>query len=160
MIVKGSFEDFLYVMIGLVWVAFSIYKGNQKKKKSQNPDTEKKKGKSAIEELLGNFLDINQENEIVYQDEDIKTESEEALFDKVVVDEKTELKTTADIFSHNDSNRDSNFSQEKEVLSSDVNKNDRVFGKEYDIPVKKRKKSRFNVKKAVIYSEILNRPSY
>ena len=33
MLSKGSFEDYLYILIGIIWVAFSIYQGKKKKKR-------------------------------------------------------------------------------------------------------------------------------
>jgi len=39
MLSKGSFEDFLYILIGIIWVAFSIYKGSKRKKQTQKQST-------------------------------------------------------------------------------------------------------------------------
>ncbi len=38
MLVKGSVEDYIYILVGVLWIAFSIYKGI-KKKKSQKTRT-------------------------------------------------------------------------------------------------------------------------
>lgn len=159
MIFKGSFEDFLYVAIGLVWVAYSIYRGKQKQKDAQKPEGEKSKRKSAIEELLGNFLDIK-EDDVVYQDEEVENTTEEIVFDEDKNVEINVADTPSEVFSYTDVDKEGNFLEEKAVYTSETKKYDRLFIKKDTKPVTKRKKPRFNVKKAIIYSEILRRPSY
>lgn len=158
MVFKSSFEDILYVVIGLVWVAFSIYKGRQKQKNAQKPEGERSKSKSAIEELLGNFLDIKEDDK-VYQEE-VENTTEELLTEE---DETVKVKVTdfpSKVFSYDDVNEEGNFLEKKAVFTSETKRDVRFLVKEDTKTVRKRKKPRFNVKKAVIYSEILKRPSY
>jgi len=159
MVFKGSFEDILYVVIGLVWVAFSIYKGSQKNKKRQKPEGERNKSKSAIEELLGNFLDIKEEDS-VYQDTEVKNETEELLINDFDIPTEEVTNTPKEVFSYDDAYKEGNFLEKKEVYTSESNRNERFLSNIEKKPLKKRKKPRFNVKKAIIYSEILKRPSY
>lgn len=158
MVFKSSFEDILYVVIGLVWVAFSIYKGRQKQKNAQKPEGERSKSKSVIEELLANFLDIKEDDK-VYQDE-VENTTEEALTEE---DETVNVNVTdfpSRVFSYDDVNEEGNFYEEKAVYTSETKRDDRFLVKKDTKVVRKRKKPRFNVKKAIIYSEILKRPSF
>lgn len=159
MVYKGSFEDILYVVIGLVWVAFSIYKGSQKQKKRQKPEGERNKGKSTIEEFLGNFLDIKEDN-TVYQDEEVNNDGEELSFEEDDIPKEVVTNTPSKAFSYSDAYKEGNFLEEKEVFTSESKRDERFSHNIETKPIRKRKKPRFNVKKAIIYSEILKRPSY
>jgi hypothetical protein len=144
MLIKGSFEDFFYILVGLIWVAVSIYKGMQKKK-SQNAPAEKVKKKSVLETLMNEFLEEEkpvQPETIVYQAPSQDTNFEE--------EEKTE------VFSYDDIYEQSNYNEVSEVntIKTEAKTKRRT---DLKVPVRTRKKQHFNLKKAVIYSEILNR---
>jgi hypothetical protein len=150
MLVKGSFEDYLYIIIGLVWVAFSIYKGAQKKKslaktpqQSEEGEVQKKK-KSFFDEFL---------SEIIKDDEPVPNESievEEKFREPVIVEQDK-------VFSYDDIVEESNVIVESNVYevkpTTDLN-----FQQELKSHLKSKKEQpRFDLRKAIIYSEILNR---
>jgi hypothetical protein len=144
MLVKGSFEDFFYILVGLIWVAFSIYKGIQKKKSQQTPDQKVKK-KSILETLMDEFLDQKetvQPEPIVYE-----TPSQDIELEEEVKNE---------VFSYDDIYEKSNYNEVASVYS---NKTDakRKLKTNLKAASPKRKKTRFDLKKAIVYSEILNR---
>ena len=159
MIVKGSFEDILYVLIGLVWVAFSIYKGSQKKKKAQRPEGEKVKSKSAIEEILGEFLGVKEE-EVVYQGDNTNEVHEEFSYDEQDYPQTEATNAPSEVFSSDEKYKEGNFFEEKRVYTSGTKNNDRLKVSTKPELITKRKRPRFNVRKAIIYSEILKKPSY
>jgi hypothetical protein len=159
MVFKSSFEDFLYVLVGLVWVAFSIYKGSQKKKKAQRPEGEKSKSKSAIEEILGEFLGVK-EDDVVYREEQIVNESEEFVFDETENSSSTPQNSPSEIFSHDKVAEEGNLFKEKPVYRSGLHDLRMGVAKVDKKQKVKRKKPRINIRKAVIYSEILKRPTY
>jgi len=144
MLVKGSFEDYFYILVGLIWVAFSIYKGIQKKKSQQTPNQKVKK-KSVLETLMDEFL----EQEETVQPEPIVYEapSEDIEFEEEVKDE---------VFSYDDIDEKSNYNKSTEVYSNRTDAK-RRFKTNLKTPSTKRKKTRFDLRKAVVYSEILNR---
>jgi len=154
MVVKGSFEDFIYILAGLVWVAFSIYKGSQKQKKNKTTTNEESKSKSTIEDIIGNILGVKEE-EVVYQEEERLDSENEA--------EKAETQVESypsEVVSYDDKYEEDNLLKEKTVYvqkDSIVRVNKRPKESK---PIRKRKKPRFDVRKAIIYSEILNRPNY
>jgi hypothetical protein len=144
MLVKGSFEDFFYILIGLIWVGFSIYKGMQKKKQQQSPAGEAKK-KSVLETLMDEFL-----------------ENGEAVRPAPVVDEEPSEtidfkdETKSEVFSYDDIYEESNYNEVSEVYEQKTETKSKLKTN-LKVPVKRKKHTRFNLKKAVIYSEILNR---
>ena len=153
MLFKGSFDDYLYILIGIIWVAFSIYKGIQKKKtisgspkesKSENKDESKKS-------FFDDFL-----NQIIVEDEKIPYEpvtdeqpKSESFFNKQETEEK--------VFSYDDVVEESNFA-EKNSVYEDKPAAENYFQEELKSHLKsKKKQSRFDLRKAIIYSEIMNR---
>lgn len=145
MLVKGSFEDYFYILVGLIWVAFSIYKGIQKKKSQQAPDQKTKK-KSVLETLMDEFLEKEeavQTEPIVYEapSQDIEFEEEEVR---------------EEVFSYDDVYEENNYNEAAEVHCKRGEVKSRLKTN-LKTPSTKRKKMRFNLKKAVVYSEILNR---
>lgn len=158
MVVKGSFEDFLYILVGLVWVAFSIYKGSQKKKKAQKPDGEANKSKSGFEEILENLLGVKEEDHVY--EENIINKPKENLFNEVEEIETKVTETPFETFSYDKAQEQGNFFEEKEVFTSKTHKRDSLEVVKNSKPVRKKKKPKFDVRKAIIYSEIMRRPSY
>lgn len=152
MLVKGSFEDYLYILVGIIWVAFSIYKGLQKKKTlAKNPQVnEEDEGQEKKKSFFDQFL-----NEII-KEEPVPYESvadEETAKETVIVEQEK----TVEVFSYDDAVEESNF---KDVTN--VYENKPTTDLMHQQELKSRKKSRqvkprFDLRKAVIYSEILNR---
>jgi len=144
MIIKGSFEDFFYILVGLIWVGVSIYKGMQKKKAQQSPDRQVKK-KSVLETLMNEFLEAEKPAEpepIIY----------EAPLETTEVEEEVEK----EVFSYDDIYEKSNYNEVSEVYDENT-ETKTILNTNLKAPPGKRKRQRFNLRKAVIYSEILNR---
>jgi len=159
MLVKGSFEDVFYIIAGLVWVAFSIYKGSQKQKKAKAGESEGVKKKSTIEELLGEFLNVKEKSGVYSQPADEVIE-DELVFDETLTDEKQSVTQRQKVFSYDDKFEEGNFSEENRVYIPETeDKKKTAVGKSRK-SYRRKKKPGFNVRKAIIYSEILNRPVY
>jgi len=159
MLVKGSFEDLLYVIAGLVWVAFSIYKGSQKQKKSKAGESNGVKKKSTIEELFGEFLNVKEEN-VAYSQPEEEVVTDNPVFDEVPTEGKQFETSQQKIFSFDDEFEEGNFSEENRVYIPETEDKDKAAVKKNRKSYHVKKKPRFNVRKAIIYSEILNRPVY
>lgn len=144
---KGSFEDFLYIIIGLVWIGFSIYKAQQKKKAATQRGGNVKKEKSFFDNLMSEF--INEEPSNLYQ-----TPPNEAP----PVKNTERRETRADkIFSYDDMYEESNDMSEISVFEKKPAKQ-AEFAEEIKAKQRvKKRKPRIDLRKAVIYSEILNR---
>ena len=59
MLFQASFEDYIYILVGIVWIAYSIYKGTQKSKSKQNKQNETEpveKKKSVFETFLDKII--------------------------------------------------------------------------------------------------------
>lgn len=152
MVVKGSFDDYLYILIGLVWVAVSIYKTAQKRKQAAAPvqKGEKEEKKSIFNQIFDEFVEKNE-----FDFEDTKHREPERVSSPKFTSDKVENADDA-IFSYDDVYEESN-----------VNEYDEVYKKEPlqkpapKVPLKaprNRKKRSFDIRKAVVFSEILRRP--
>lgn len=145
MLIKGSFEDFFYILVGLIWVAFSIYKGMQKKKSKQTTGDKVKK-KSVLETLMDEFLEKEQQ-----------PQSEPIIYQAPVVDDELiEEKAEDEIFSYDSMYERSNYIETDDVYTKKPAAKS-ALKSNLTIPHKTKRKQQFNLRKAVIYSEILNR---
>ncbi len=154
MLFKGSFEDFIYIIIGLVWIAFSIYKGAQKNKarnkKTVPSDQETKKTTSIFDSFLENLM----------KDEDATTFEPVELQPKIDNEVKIVEAESEKIFSYDDFAEESNYFdettvyEEKAVTTSTLNQELKTHLKQ------SKTKPRFDLRKAIIYSEILNRREF
>ncbi len=157
MIVKGSFEDYLYIIIGIVWVAVSIYKGAQKRKQSTSApsSSDGKPKKNFLDSILEEFAEKNS-----------------AIYDEPEPREIEEVSPPQSRFQQSTNHQEGVFSYDDVYEESNVNEYDDVYKEEPPLtspktqilqkpkkPTIKRKKKRFDIRKAVIYSEIL-RPPY
>ena len=153
MLVKGSFEDFIYILIGVVWIAFSIYKGMQKKK-TQKPTTEDnndyehepEKKKTAFETFMDNIL--VEEKPEPYKPVEFETAPEQAPEEKQQEENK--------IFSYDDYYEESNYREDSSVYE-EADTQSTELKHQLKTSRKKSRKPHFNLRKAVVYSEILNR---
>ena len=143
MLVKGSFEDFFYILVGLVWVAYSIYKGIQKKKSQSNP-SEKVKKKSVLETLMDEFLEKKE-----------PVQPEPIVYEAPSQDIEFEEKSDPEVFSYDDIYEESNYNAVSDVYKEKPKTKTNLKTK-LKITPKKVKTPRFNLRKAVIYSELLN----
>jgi len=150
MLVKGSFEDFFYILIGIVWIAFSIYQGQKKRKQktTSTPTAEKKKG--FFESLLDEVNEKSQQFEETYE-HDIKPELETIKAEEDIFEEQK--------FSYDDYYEERNYEEAEEAVSESESFKKSVFDQQLKPSRRKKGRPRFDLKKAVIYSEIL-KPRY
>jgi len=150
MLVKGSFEDFFYILIGVIWIAFSIYQGQKKRKQktTSKPTTEKKKG--FFESLLDEVNEKNQQFEETFED-DIKPQLETTEAVENTFEEKK--------FSYDDYYEERNYDEAEEAISESESIGKSIFDQQLKPVRRKKGKPRFDLRKAVIYSEIL-KPRY
>jgi len=143
MIVKGSFEDVLFVVLGLIWVVYSAYKSSNKKNEKQKQATsEGNMPESSFDDFLAEMLGAEQ-----------KEKEPEVAF----VNDKEEVEKVAgnDIFSFNDKFQNEKIVEEKHF---DQSGNDELIkSMEIGGENKPAKNVAFNLRKAIIYSEILER---
>lgn len=144
MVFKGSIEDFLFILVGLVWVGFSIYKAQQKKRASQQNQAIPKREKSILDQLVNEF--ITDDNDDPYE----SVNPEPAVAEPVKREKKKH-------FSYDDYAEDGNYSplsDSNRVIQTQVTKMENEI---VNNQIRRNKKSKFDIRKAIIYSEILNR---
>jgi len=158
-VVSGSFEDIIYVVIGILWIAYSIYKGTQKSraKNLRNDNTGKttiEKKKSVFETFFDDILTEEKPTQFApYQDnaefaEEEKDETKEQAFNTT---------ENENVFSYDDYYEEGNF-QEPEIVNEKESAVKSIKEKDLLKDIRpQRKKPRIDLRKAVIYSEILNR---
>ncbi|RLD34512.1 MAG: hypothetical protein DRI88_01450 [Bacteroidetes bacterium] len=142
MLSKGSFEDFLYILIGIIWVAFSIYKGSKRKKQTQKQSVKKDKG--FFETLL---------EEVTKQDQ----QQVDIPYTQEIPLSETPLPPEERIFSYDDAYEEENYKEPEVILATDETQQKTDLKTQSQTA--ERKKLRFDLKKAIIYSEILQ-PKY
>ena len=151
MVYQASFQDILFVLAGLAWVGYSAYRANSKKGEKSNHKTSKtaSSGSSVFDELLSQFT--NPEN----QEEVISFENNE-----VVATPATKMESTVDNaqpFSYDDYYEEKKGNQQ----GYDIPTVEEGIGKQevdsaYSLKTKKVNNKSFDLKRAFIYSEILN----
>lgn len=156
MLVQTSFEDYLYIILGIVWIAYSIYKGTQKSKakqaKKQSTKQEPKK-KSVFETFFDEIL--VEEKPIPYsQEKEIQTSDESIVEKTKAIDEPV---VQENIFSYDDYYEESNLQSDIEVYENEAEIQVEKKRKAKATPTSKTKKPRIDLRKAVVYSEILNK---
>jgi hypothetical protein len=161
MLVKGSVEDFIYILIGIIWIAFSIYKGfksSQKKKtepthydETYEEEPESSSGDQAKKSVFDSFL------------EEIMSEKEPAP-KPVEVEKKAEKTPTRyedlaekEPFSYDDFYEERNYIEPSDVYDDKGTATRPTKQTELVTHLQRRRKPRIDLRKAVIYSEILNR---
>jgi len=148
MIVSASFNDYLYILFGVAWLIFSVYKG-QKKKNAAASDQPKKPNKSFLDSLIEEINPESAAQSAPYSPID--------PYSPVEVEEYEQK-----IFSYDDAVELSNETEtsvvynEKEVELNSTTKE--IENKNTDNQ-NVRYKSGFSLRNAVIYSEIL-KPRY
>lgn len=150
MLFQASFEDYIYILVGVVWIAYSIYKGTQKNKSGQgakkNAETATKK-KSVFETFIDNIIVEEKPLPYVSENEDVIA----GKSDYEVVEKQEE------VFSYDDYYEESNLNDETDVIESVAEIETKEKQKIEISPSVKIKKPRIDLRKAVVYSEILNR---
>ncbi len=153
----ASYEDYLYILVGLVWFIFSIYKAKKKKDANGSKPAETDKP-SFLETIIEEIGLKTEEQTPVYADsynrnsdvvDEINTNS----------DDNNQMKIDNDkAFSYDDDYEKSNYSSTIDVKGK--RKSVSYYGNSATItktkPSKKRAK-KVDLRKAIIYSEILKK---
>lgn len=152
----ASFEDFLYIILGIVWIAFSFYKAKKKKQsQKEGPTTSKKK--SILESLFDEIGIKEDDTETIYQEPSQDLFEHEIENKPVLVDEPNE------VFSYDDFYEESNYiptnTVKEKKRSTETNVTTDLNYKINKLNVLK-KNMKINLRKAVIYSEILKKPDF
>ncbi len=159
MIYQASAEDFIYVVLAILGIVFSIYNSNKKKALKR---TEKQKDKYSSPETSSSFLDnlieemgIKEESNSTYYNSD-----EEPIQDLSADPLDDTDNESVKIFSYDDYYEEGNFENEKAVLLKESGTNNLAKTKiiaHKNTKNTKRNKNTIDLRKAVIYSEILNK---
>ncbi len=146
MLVYCDTGNWLYVLLGIAWVVYSIYKGSAKKKGQEQTKPGPKKNASFLEGLIDDLVDESPvgDDEVIYKDP----------FEEASVIKEDEVVSAPDPVQDKEGGFDSPDGEGIPVTGG-------ISGSVSEIqvkPKKHRKISRLNLKKAIIYSEILRRP--
>lgn len=150
MLLKGSFEDFFYILIGIIWIAFSIYQGQKKRKQKSATQPTAEKKKSFFETLLDEVTEKNQQFEETY-DDDIQPEIDTIEAVENTFDEKK--------FSYDDYYEERNYEEAEDSIIKNESLTQPILTQNKKPGSRKSRKPRFDLRKAVIYSEVL-KPKY
>ncbi len=150
----ASFEDFLYIIIGLLWIVFSFYNAKKKKNKKNEPAPKSEK-KSILESLINEIgIQDNQPEPSLYKPSESVDHIEDEPASELVEESEP-------VFSYDDYYEESNYNSPNDVIEKKpllpINK---IEDKNYRIKkASYNKSSRKNIdlRKAVIYSEILKK---
>lgn len=149
MVVFASLGDYLYIIIGVLWLVFSVY-NSQKKKNRRIDDTQKSKSKSFLDKLVEEF-NIEPSLESVPYTPAVETNR--------IIDEESEYEDPT-IFSYDDEVEESNEKETSVVYRKREFGMRGSLGASEDKIIDKqllRRRPGFDLRRAVIYSEILNR---
>jgi hypothetical protein len=141
-------EEFLPILIGIIWLVYTFYTKGKKKPASKRPASEPRKTsqvESIITELFGDKIET--------YDEEQSFESFDPMELEVEEQEEYVSKQTASPFLQHEINEfveegehvfENNLENDPELESVNIDYKDEI--------------QEFNLRKAVIYSEILNAP--
>lgn len=158
MIIEASFEDFIYVIIGIGWLLYSVYNAKKKKEKSQKVSSEKK-SPSFIDALMNEFGN----NDIQPEVKTNNSQDEINYFDNEVEQQPDPISAPEKIFSYDDEYEQGNYNTIADVVENEqiIVKNDDVI---IDKPVvistykiRKKRQNKVDLRKAIIYSEIMKK---
>lgn len=154
MIVHSSFEDFLYIIIGLVWIIFSFYKAKKKKQEKETQD-QTREDESLVESILSEMGLQDEKEEQPYIEPSHDTFELEPEVSPATDEEHEE------VFSYDDYYEESNYSSIDDVIErkpvEPIKKIDEAY-KISDRTLSNMKiKKNINLRKAIIYSEILKK---
>ena len=139
-------DDFLYILIGAAWLAFTIYSKNKKQKNkklernnSQTKTESQKEGVSSLFESLFSDKEINTQQN--YYSENIEQSN--------IIPSLSEVNYTENLAQFQEAPPEI-FEKvlDEEDIDNNLIKEEIINGNDID----------FNLRKAVIYSEILKRP--
>lgn len=168
MVAYASVEDFLYILIGIAWVVFSFYKAQKKKKapgkkQPQPQKTEETKETPSFLDSLLDELGVEMEPEQKKEDDEpyIPYNYDEDLIEKTYVTDvhkENIRKEQSEVFSYDDIYEESNYTEVTDVndkKKSAFETNTTSVFEDKKPSLKKQKK--VDLRKAIIYSEILKR---
>lgn len=158
MTAHASFEDFLYIIAGIIWIAFSFYNAKKKKqaKKAPAPTTKKK---SMLESLFDDIGQQDEQKDSTYYEPGQETYEKSPEVDSEPVPANEPVK----VFSYDDFYEEGNYNPIPDVIerkSSTPLKNISTTDYKVKRSSLKKKNKKINLRKAVIYSEILNKPKF
>lgn len=153
-------EDFIYILIGIAWIAYSLYSQGQKQKRKQQsqPETEPEEELSGVEQNLQSFIDKKLNLDQIFEVDEPDNEYLDSPYSKIdVVEEKDESSYFKPATEGSSAFKADEAKKAKPVIvveeefieddESDERRQGILFGDD-----------EFDLKKAVIYSEILNPP--
>lgn len=141
-----NMEDLIYILLGIVWVVFSVIKGV---KKNQTPHTTERP-KSELEEIFGEFFPNVKEQEPAYEtlEETTPEYFEEEAKPASIFDAYSGEMDQVDIVSLEDEEIIS------PIFTHEENKEKKEYKEHFEhIPS-------FNLRQAIIYQTVLQRPEY
>jgi len=145
-------EELIYIIIGIAWVAYSFYKKNLKSNQANTPKvrpvesnynestTNEKDDEYVIDDFFSNFFKEDRlESETNFSEDSTLNQQESTIFN-YSEDEKTSTKT--------------DFSEEGQSSIRSISHDENDI---YDEHLEEDLYENFDLRKAVIYSEYLNR---
>ena len=149
MVYHASFQDILFVLAGIAWVAYSAYRSNKKREAAKKAVPEKKY--SVFDALLDEVMPSTERDES-RENSEIPTQVATPFNDNAsMIHSDTNITADNRYVEFNDEGRDTEMeSFEEEEVRKEAKR-------AYDQKKQKVNKIEFDLKKAFIYSEILNR---
>ncbi|MDP2236834.1 MAG: hypothetical protein Q8J88_10405 [Bacteroidales bacterium] len=149
-------EDYIYIIIGIIWIVFSVIKGSQKNKKIHDTDYEEDipEKRSALEEFLEELLPPMEKKEVAYESYDDETIAElsEAIPEKYMAYSGMNWEE----YNHEEDNAGHVKKQSSALITKSEDKeNYEAFE---DESRNYKTWEAFDLRQAVIYSTILERP--
>lgn len=155
-------ENYIYILLGIVWVVYSLYRANQKKKKARE---------NAVEEAS-----VPEATEIIESDSTISAIFDEFFDNKTPREEAPDFSQPEPISGNYGSQHgfyDKNIKTDYKLDSIPVEEGESMFNKnaiddffvndsiseDYE-EIEDGERLDFDLRKAIIYSEILNRPNF
>lgn len=155
MVYYASIDDYLYILLGIGWILFSVYTNKKKKaKQQQNSTTEEKPSPSFLENLMEE-IGLKEENADPYE-EPQNSPAVTPFTSSVNIPEPVETR----MFSQDDFYEESNFDRAPDVLKTETGIKSKVktaFARDKRVTNKKKNRKKLDIRKAVIYSEILSK---
>jgi len=159
----ASFEDFIYIILGLVWVIYSAYNAKKKQNAKKNP-APARKNKSFLDSIISEFGLPSEQSQPI-------NPKPKHVDENVIYDIEPEISANNEIqelYSYDDEYEESNYTPPYDVIETEtvVSSNnidstivelvEKKKNKAYSIK-KKVNRKRIDLRRAVIYSEILKK---
>lgn len=143
-------EDFIYVLIGIIWLVFSVVKGNQKKKAAMTQNQQTKEPKEAKDRSFEDIISemFGEEPETVFQ----KVGEQESTIDMETSEPEVGMayQSLEEIFLKE---------QEEQISKGEITKENSVKNRiEPETLEKTLDHQPFDLRRAIIYQAVLERP--